>query len=195
MLVASFILHKRKKSLMFVFLFLSLLGRGETISIILILSFHAILVQKRIRLFIACFAPTLPYYLVFKPWLEQRTGLDYQALGGTSNYFSIPFKTVIVQFNEFLEKGDYVHLILMIVGVCFLLSILTFVIFRIIFKRDFSFENLIIASFFGLVFTLENVAWSNPIVQLTRVLGFCFPCLVYLMIKNEQYRPFALGPY
>jgi len=114
-------------------------------------------------------------------------------LNGES-YLTLPFVTFANQVKDFFLAQNWLSLAMSVFGFVFFLGLILSTILITLRKNKIYYEAIVICGFTSLIFALTNVAWSNSLVQISRVLMPCFICYIILIHKTyPKYLNFVLS--
>lgn len=125
------------------------------------------------------------YYGVFKYWQKLHATTSSTLFNGES-YFELPFKQFYIEFMGFLHSGLNLNAFLALSGLLLLISMALIAVLVVLKTKKMHYEVILILGFTTPVLMLNNVAWSNAILQISRISVPTFFCLILLLKKQAQ---------
>jgi hypothetical protein len=173
-----------KKFQMSFFLLLAMLTRSYSIGIIAAFIFQEIS-EKKYRNIHFYLIPLFIFYGPFKLWLKSHQENSSNMFNG-ERYMSFPFAPFLDQITPHLRQGDVLILgsalgsLIAILAICFLSM-------KSVWKnRRLTYLNIVAFGFPFLILSLNNVAWTNGLVQIPRILAPSIMMLVFSMKKDSS---------
>ncbi|MFZ4403303.1 MAG: hypothetical protein ACOYOK_04305 [Pseudobdellovibrionaceae bacterium] len=189
MILGSIYFYEIKKPLgLTIFLSMAMLSRNLSIAFILVFFIDQVLSIKKIKpsfkMVASLIFPLIFYYGFFKKWQTLHTPTTSVIFNG-EDYFTWPLSTFLNQASILLINHNWSSLLLASIGFIFFLSMLSIAIFIIFKKKRLYYEAVVVCGFTAMIFCLNNVAWGNSLIQISRVLLPCFTC--FLLLVNKTY--------
>ena len=187
MVVAALYFYNRKRPLpTTIFLALAMLARGIAIGVVLVLAGMAVLERRNWREAMFYGAATLPYYLVLKPWLNNR--LDFPSIPfGGADLLTWPLITPISQLFQLLRHGEVLKPLLLVSALAFFIFAIVMACWAMWKEKRIRYEALLVIGYSAVILCIGNASWGAGPIQMFRVVAFIFPCLIYLFRQDRSW--------
>lgn len=163
----------------------SLLVRSFSIGLIVAFVVTDFLAKRRkIKYYLTYALPLIIFYGPFKYWQRLSIPQSPKIFVG-EGYLQLPLESFVTQASELLNQQRYLSLFAAMGGVLLVLMLIGFSIMVILKTRKLHYEAIIVIGFSFMLLVLNNIAWSNSLLQLSRVSIPSFICLVLLLNKYD----------
>jgi hypothetical protein len=197
MTASIYYFESKSKYKLAIALTLGMLARNLTLGFIIAFALVDLLDRKNIivkkNYLLSLLIPIAIYYGPFKHWQDMHWPASSKLFNGES-YLTLPFVTFANQVKDFFLAQNWLSLAMSVFGFVFFLGLILSTILITLRKNKIYYEAIVICGFTSLIFALTNVAWSNSLVQISRVLMPCFICYIILIHKTyPKYLNFVLS--
>lgn len=162
----------------------AMLTRSYSIGVVFALFAVNLIERRSLSHFLPLLLAVSVYYGPFKLWQNAHISSTSQVFNGES-FISLPFSAFFKQWLPLITSGNGLTAIVALAGFLFFLSVLILTLWLTYKSRKIHYEAIIIVGYCSLIFILANVAWSNSLIQLGRVLMPTLFCLVFLIQKTD----------